>query len=119
MHPQLFKIPFLNFSVYSYGPMLVIGFLLGLELAKYLARRVKLDPEVFVNAGVIALIAGVIGARISHVIENIHQYTDPNRSAGANFWDAVNIRSGGLTFYGGGFFLGFVVGVFFRFNSAT
>ena len=101
MHPQLFKIPILNFPVYSYGPMLVIGFLLALELAKFLARRVKLDPEIFVNAGMIALIAGVVGARLSHVIENLHQYTDPHRSFLANFFDAVNIRSGGLTFYGG------------------
>ena len=39
-------------------------------MAKFLARRVKLDPEIFVNAGMIALIAGVVGARLSHVIEN-------------------------------------------------
>jgi phosphatidylglycerol:prolipoprotein diacylglycerol transferase len=81
--------------------MLVIGFLLALELAKFLARRVKLDPETFVNAGMIALIAGVVGARLSHVIENWHVYTNRSRTFLANFWDAVNIRSGGLTFYGG------------------
>jgi phosphatidylglycerol:prolipoprotein diacylglycerol transferase len=81
--------------------MLVIGFLLALELAKFLARHVKLDPETFVNAGMIALIAGVVGARLSHVIENWHVYTNPNRTFLANVWDAVNIRSGGLTFYGG------------------
>jgi len=101
MHPQLFRVPGTEFTVYSYGPMLVIGFLLALELAKFLARRVKVDAEVLVNAGMIALIAGVVGARLSHVIENWHQYTDPTRSFAANFFDAVNIRSGGLTFYGG------------------
>jgi phosphatidylglycerol---prolipoprotein diacylglyceryl transferase len=101
MHPELFRIPDTNFTLYSYGPMLVIGFLLALELAKFLARRVKLDADTFVNAGMIALIAGVVGARLSHVIENWHVYTNPNRSFAANFFDAVNIRSGGLTFYGG------------------
>src|SRR5215213_11934062 len=101
MHPELFRVPGTNFTLYSYGPMLVIGFLLALELAKFLARRVKLDPETFVNAGMIALITGVIGARLSHVIENWDVYTNPARSFKANFFDAVNIRSGGLTFYGG------------------
>src|ERR1043165_3792896 len=101
MHPQLFRVPGTEFTVYSYGPMLVIGFLLALELCKFLARHVKLDPETFVNAGMIALIAGVVGARLSHVIENWPQYSNPARSFAANFFDAVNIRSGGLTFYGG------------------
>jgi phosphatidylglycerol:prolipoprotein diacylglycerol transferase len=58
-------------------------------------------PSNFVNAGLIALVTGVVGARLSHVIENFHQYTDPSRSAWANFTDAINIRSGGLTYYGG------------------
>jgi phosphatidylglycerol:prolipoprotein diacylglycerol transferase len=81
--------------------MLMIGFLLALELAKFLARRAGLDPEIFVNAGLIALVAGVVGARLSHVIENWDVYTNPARSFDANLWDALNIRSGGLTFYGG------------------
>lgn len=68
MHPELFRI--FNFPIYSYGLMLVIGFLLATELAKCLARRVGTNPEIYVNAGLIALVAGVIGARLSHVLEN-------------------------------------------------
>jgi phosphatidylglycerol:prolipoprotein diacylglycerol transferase len=70
-------------------------------LAKVLARRSPLDPEMFVNAALIALVAGVVGARLSHVIENWSQYTNPHRSAWDNFKDAVNVSSGGLTYYGG------------------
>ena len=101
MYQELFRIPGLDIPVHAYGVMLVIGFLLALELAKFLARRAGLDPEVFVNAGLIALVSGVVGARLSHVLENLPQYTDPARSAWANLLDAINIRSGGLTFYGG------------------
>lgn len=101
MSPILFQIPGLNLPIYSYGLMLVIGFLAAVELAKHLARKSNLNPETFVNAGLIALVSGVAGARLSHVLENIGQYTDPGRSFAANLWDAVNIRSGGLTFYGG------------------
>src|SRR5437879_5810495 len=101
MMPILFRVPYFGWPIYSYGLMMVIGFLCAIELAKFLARRCKIDPELFVNAGLIALVTGVVGARLSHVIENIHEYTDPTRSIAANLWDAVNIRSGGLTYYGG------------------
>jgi phosphatidylglycerol:prolipoprotein diacylglycerol transferase len=101
MHQILFHIPGTNIPIYGYGVMLMIGFLLALELGKFLARRVGLDPELFVNAGLIALVAGVLGARLSHVIENWDVYTNPARTFSANLFDAINIRSGGLTFYGG------------------
>jgi phosphatidylglycerol:prolipoprotein diacylglycerol transferase len=101
MYPELFRLPIVHWPIYGYGVMLVIGFLLALELAKFLARRAGLDPELFVNAGLIALVAGIVGARLSHVIENWPTYSDASRSFAANFFDAVNIRSGGLTFYGG------------------
>jgi phosphatidylglycerol:prolipoprotein diacylglycerol transferase len=87
--------------IYGYGVMMVLGFFAALQLARFLARRSQIDPEVFVNAGLIALLAGVIGARLSHVLETLPQYTNPDRTAWENLWDAINIRSGGLTFYGG------------------
>jgi phosphatidylglycerol:prolipoprotein diacylglycerol transferase len=87
--------------IYGYGVMMVLGFFAALQLARFLGRRSGIDPEVFVNAGLIALLTGVIGARLSHVLESLPQYTDPNRTAWENLKDAANIRSGGLTFYGG------------------
>ena len=87
--------------MHGYGLMMVVGFLGGMALARFLARRSRIDPEVFVNCGIIALISGIAGARLSHVIENFSTYTNPDRSAFANFFDAINISSGGLTFYGG------------------
>ena len=103
MLQELFRIPGLDLPIYSYGLMMVIGFLAGIQLAKYLAKRSGLDPELFVNAGLIALVMGILGARLSHVLENFGQYTTitPTRSAWDNFVDAINIRSGGLTYYGG------------------
>ena len=101
MMPELFRIPFLNIPIVSFGLMMVIGFLCAMQLAKFLAKRSGIDPELFVNAALLALVSGVIGARLSHVIENIGQYTSPERGFWANLFDAVNIRSGGLTYYGG------------------
>jgi phosphatidylglycerol:prolipoprotein diacylglycerol transferase len=101
MYPDLFKIPFTNFPIHSFGVMLVLGFMLAMALAKFLARRSKLDPEIFANAALIALLSGVIGARLSHVLENWHQYANPHRPLWDNFREAINITEGGLTYYGG------------------
>src|SRR6476620_9382055 len=116
MLQELFRIPGLDIPIYGYGLMLVIGFLLATELAKFLARRVRLDPELFVNAGLIALVTGVVGARLSHVIENWPEYSRADLSFWQNLWNAVNIRSGGLTFYGG-LIMGFVCTLAYGFRK--
>ncbi len=101
MWTEAFRIPFLDIPVYSYGLLMVIGFLAGTQLMKLLAKRSGVDADFFVNAALVALITGVIGARLSHVLENFSTYTDASRSVWANFSDAANIRAGGLTYYGG------------------
>jgi phosphatidylglycerol:prolipoprotein diacylglycerol transferase len=106
MHQIIFRLPeFLPWiggaPIYGYGLMMVIGFFAAMELAKFLARRSNIDPEIFANAAIIALVAGVVGARLSHVLENIHEYTRSDRSFAEDLWNAINIRSGGLTYYGG------------------
>lgn len=99
MHFQLFHI--FGLPIYAYGLMLVLGFLLAIQLAKFLGKKVGINGDILVNAGLIALLAGVVGARLSHVLENFPEYTRTDRNAWANLMAAVDIRSGGLTFYGG------------------
>jgi phosphatidylglycerol:prolipoprotein diacylglycerol transferase len=101
MYQELFRIPGLGWPVYGYGVMLVIGFFAGVSLAKFLARRSGLDPELFVNAALIALVAGVAGARLSHVLENLGDFTRPDLGVWGNLKNVFNMRSGGLTYYGG------------------
>jgi phosphatidylglycerol:prolipoprotein diacylglycerol transferase len=101
MHQELFRIPGLDVPVYGYGVMLVLGFFAGVALAKFLARRSGLDGEVFVNAALIALVTGVLGARLSHVLENLSDFTRADLGFGENLKNVFNMRSGGLTYYGG------------------
>ncbi len=108
MLPELFRIPYLNLPVYGYGLLLVLALLAGIGLARILAVRAAgtfgcapINPDDFTTAAYLALFSGVAGARISHVLENWSYYTNPARSFRANFVDAINISSGGLTYYGG------------------
>ena len=88
-------------EIHGYGLMLVIGFFAALEIAKRTGPRVGVPVEFWQNALLIALVTGVLGSRLSHVLENLDLYTDPTRSAWANLAAAADITSGGLTFYGG------------------
>lgn len=99
MFPELFRIPFINYPVHSYGLMLVIGLLCAIELAKFLARRSQLNPELFANAAILALVSGLIGARIAYVWQFSEEFRDGSFSE--NLWNAVNLTSGGLVYYGG------------------
>lgn len=101
MRQIFFHIPYFGMPVYGYGVMLVVGLVAGMYLAQYLARRSRFDPELFANAAILALITGVAGARLSHVLENLGQYTNPQNSFWQNLFNAINIREGGLTYYGG------------------
>lgn len=95
---ELIRIPGLDLPIYSFGLMLVLGCWLAIQLAQFLAKRCGLNGEHFVNVGIIALVSGVVGARASHVFENWSLYFGPG---GQGLLSAINIRSGGLTYYGG------------------
>ncbi|MBN1764844.1 MAG: prolipoprotein diacylglyceryl transferase [Sedimentisphaerales bacterium] len=100
MHPQLITIPYINLVIPSYGFMMVLGFLSALYLARSLCRRLGENPEHITSFGSYALLAGVIGARIFHVIHNWSDYRD-------NLMDVLAVWNGGLEFLGG--FIGALV----------
>jgi phosphatidylglycerol:prolipoprotein diacylglycerol transferase len=105
MWQEVFRIPFLDRPVYGYGLMLVIGFLAATQLAKFLAARYRLDGELFVNAALLALLFGVLGARLSHVVESLiagsGEFANNGKPFSENLMAMLNLSSGGLTFYGG------------------
>jgi len=101
MLPELFTLPILNRPIFSYGVMLVIGLLVGIEIAKFLARRSGLNPEHFVTAGILAIAFGIVGARVVHILQNFPEYTRSDLPFWQNLWNAANVTSGGLVYYGG------------------
>ena len=94
MHPRLFEIPFVHLTLWSFGLMMVLGFLAALLLVRRLSRRAGLDAEVLSNAALYSLIVGVVGARTFFVIHYFEQFRDDLPSV-------LAIWHGGLEFIGG------------------
>ncbi|MCB9851340.1 MAG: prolipoprotein diacylglyceryl transferase [Phycisphaerales bacterium] len=106
MHPELFRIPFLDHPVKSYGAMLTLGFLTGVWLSMRRAERMKCDPDLVLNLGFIALVGGVAGARIFYVL---HYWESSFARQPNPLFAALNCTSGGLEYYGG--LIGAIVGI--------
>ncbi|MFN2167007.1 MAG: prolipoprotein diacylglyceryl transferase [Anaerolineae bacterium] len=72
-------------SVPAYFTMLMTGFVLATYLGARWAKRTGLDHDVVIDLGLIAVLAGVAGARILHVVADgyfwdyVHMCTDPSR----------------------------------------
>ena len=91
MYPELFKIGPL--TVYSYGLMLGIAFITASWLLTKEVERKKLNPNIATEITIIAIIFGIVGAKIFHLFENFDEFLkDPIGMA---------FSPGGLTFYGG------------------
>ena len=101
MKPELFHLPVFGIPIYGYGVAVVVGFLAASYFARWLANRSGLDGEAFFNAALIALVTGIVGARLSHILENPRDFFGTGRGFGDALLNIVNIRSGGLTYYGG------------------
>ncbi len=91
MYPELFKIG--PFTVYSYGLMLGIAFIVAsYVLTKEFERR-KLNPNLATEITLLAIVFGIIGSKLFHLFENWDAFL--NDPVGMAF------SPGGLTFYGG------------------
>lgn len=94
MRPELFSIPGLDITIKSYGLLLGAGFLCALALARWRCRRCGKNPDVISSVAMVALVAGLIGARAMHVIHNFSDFR-------SNPLEILAIWSGGLEFLGG------------------
>ena len=66
MHPVLFEVG--NWPVYSYGVLLALAYLAGLQLAVVRARRAGLDGTKVMDLGIYLIIAALLGANSSSIL---------------------------------------------------
>lgn len=79
----------------SYGFMIIVGFMLGLWRATKVCKRRGLDPERVMDAALIGLLSGIVGARLLFLFLQV-----PEDGWGI-FAQAHRIWEGGLSFHGG------------------
>jgi phosphatidylglycerol---prolipoprotein diacylglyceryl transferase len=77
-----------------YGLLVATAVLVGTLLAQREARRRGEDPEQLVNVAMVAIVAGLVGARLYYVLFNWDYY-------GVAPWKIVAIWEGGLAIHGG------------------
>jgi len=94
MYPELFKIPFVNLTVKSYGLMMVIAFLAAVSLIRRFSRNITPDPGLITNAALYSLIAGVVGARLFYVVHHFDLFR-------GNLSSVFVLWKGGLELLGG------------------
>lgn len=93
MRPILFYIG--SLPVRAYGTMMIVGFLLGLWRASRICKRYKITPEQVMDACVLVLLSGIVGARLLFLL-----LTVPKEGWGV-FSSVFRIWEGGLSFHGG------------------
>ncbi len=95
MHPELFRIPVINLAVPSYGFIVMVSFLAATWWTARRCMKVKVDPNIALNLGLISLIASIAGARAFYVIHYWESQfaQDPKR--------VLNLSAGGAELYGG------------------
>lgn len=83
MQGQLFELFGTSFP--SYFILIFVGFLFATTMGAIWARQVGQNPDVIVDLGLVALIAGFAGARVlhlladGHLMDYVHLCTDPSR----------------------------------------
>lgn len=92
MHPEICKIGPL--TIYSYGLMLVIAFMVTTWLASAEAKRKGINPDIIFNLNFVILICGIIGARIFYISYNLDYYL-------RNPLEMIMLQKGGLAWFGG------------------
>jgi phosphatidylglycerol:prolipoprotein diacylglycerol transferase len=100
MHPILFWLG--DFPIHTYGALGALAFLVGAGLCLWRARQLGLDLNRFADLIFWMSVVSLAGARLTWVVQNPGEVRGPG--------DLLDLRGGGLVFYGS-FFTGFPVGL--------
>ncbi len=86
--------------VFGYGFMLFCAFLLGGWAASRRAVREGFPSEMIWDLAVWLFVAGIVGARIFYVVQKHSLVFGQAHSLWDYLFEAINLREGGLVFYG-------------------
>ena len=96
MRRELFRIPGLDWPIYGYGTMVLLGFLLGYIYVIRAARREGIPTEKVQDLPIWMVLSGLLGGRLFYFLQF---YGD--EFSGGRWTRVFKIWEGGLVFYGG------------------
>ena len=92
MHPILLHLGPLTLR--TYGALVALAFLAALQMAKAAAHTRGLSEQLLMDAVVVLVISGIVGARLFYVFLNLNYFVQ-------HPWEIIQVWQGGLVFYGG------------------
>ena len=92
VYPKLFELG--PFTVYSYGVLLAVSYLLGLWMAVARGKKRGLDSNRVLDLGIYIIIAALVGAKLLLLIVDFDQYSKQPA-------DILSLLRSGGVFYGG------------------
>ncbi len=81
-------------TLYTWGLMVGIAFIVGLFVALREAKRKGIEADKIINLAILVLIGSFVGARLVYVFQYLNYYL-------ANPLDILKVWQGGVVFYGG------------------
>lgn len=85
-----------SLTIHWYGVLVAVGFLAGLWTAGRRAPLAGVAGEKVTDLGPWLIVGALLGARTLYVVSYWNE-----QFAGGTLWDIINIRQGGLVYYGG------------------
>lgn len=92
VHQILIKV--FGLPIYAYGTFLSLAFLIAIVLTARDGAKAGISAETVVDIALCLCAGGIVGARVLYVLLEIGYYRQ-------NPLEILNIRAGGLSFYGG------------------
>lgn len=89
-----------GFSVQWYGLLIGLGFLIAILYAFSSVKKLNIDEDKLIDAVMGGIVGGIIGARAYYIIFFPGDFFTGD-TLSENIYQAINIHSGGLGFYGG------------------
>jgi len=93
MYPTLFRIPFLDFPISTFGVMLAVAFLVGSWITAKRMAEEGLDPDLATTLLIYVMLGGIFGSKLYYAIDVSLREEIP-------FWRLFFARDG-ITWYGG------------------
>jgi phosphatidylglycerol:prolipoprotein diacylglycerol transferase len=96
MYPVLFKLPWLDWPINSYGFSIMVGFLLASWIAVKRGKPLGLKSDFILDVGIIGMIFGIIGAKVNYIL----QYPKDLSGPGLPLWGDMGLNPLGALLLG-------------------